>query len=355
MKRTLLAIIVILAISTTSIGGTFAAFSDIDISANNSMETGTLDIQVAKSSEGWVTTGDFRDDTPPGLEPCFYLIDFEDCPIIPYAGFFKLRNVGTGDGVAFLGFDITSDSESVAGSTTISIYYGLENGSGVEHIITDTLLALANGYVELDDLAGTDNLAASNVAKLKIEIDPCWQISATLEFDILFGLIQGLNCYSDPETCHAYLQCTLQPEGCTPGFWAGARGGLKGKGGGAEQKGRQMWDEGPPDPDWTANGATGSNPFIHTTLFNDFFTPHPDLDGLTMMDIVGEGGGPKWPKKTARMVIAAYLNASSMNFPYTTTEILDDWAAAVAADSDAAFQAVFHKMGDANECGECPF
>lgn len=344
MKRTLLAIIVILAIVTCSIGGTFAAFSDIDISANNVMETGTLDIKVAKSSEGWATTGEFKDDTPPGLDTCFYLADFEDC--MTYRGFFKLKNAGSGDGVAFLGFDITADNESVAGSTTLSIYYDYDDDNLVEHIITNTLLALAGSYWELGDLTGTDNIAASNERKLKIEIYPCWQKSAELEFEILFGLVQGVNCYSDPETCRAYLRCVIREEGCTPGFWQGAIG--------TDEKGRWMWDS-PNDPDWTGNGATGTNPFVHTTLFNSFFASHSSLDGLTMLALVDTGGGPDWPNKTARMVVASYLNASAgLNFPYTTNEIMNLWAAAVSDGSDAAFEAVFNMMGQANKFG-CPF
>ena len=48
--------------------------------------------------------------------------------------------------------------------------------------------------------------------------------------------------------------------GCTPGFWQGGSG-------------RVLWDQ-VNDPDWVARGGDGFNPFIHTTLFNSFFTPH---------------------------------------------------------------------------------
>jgi hypothetical protein len=48
--------------------------------------------------------------------------------------------------------------------------------------------------------------------------------------------------------------------GCTPGFWQGGRGS-------------QLWNE-TNDPDWAAERLSGGspfNPFVHSTLFNDFF------------------------------------------------------------------------------------
>jgi len=129
-------------------------------------------------------------------------------------------------------------------------------------------------------------------------------------------------------------------EGCTPGFW---QGGL----------GSTLWNT-VNDPDWTAHGGVGTNPFIHTTLFNSFFAPQSSLNGLTMFDIVGTGGGNAWPRKTARMVVAAYLNASfGIEFPYTTTQISNMWANAVAANTTAAYQSVFDNLSAANNLG-CP-
>jgi hypothetical protein len=133
---------------------------------------------------------------------------------------------------------------------------------------------------------------------------------------------------------------TPPQEGCTPGFW---QGGL----------GVTLWDQ-TNDPDWTSHGGAGTNPFITTTLFNDFFAPWPGEAGKTMLDLVSTGGGPVAADKAARMVVAAYLNAAfGLNFPYTTTQVAQMWADAVAAGTDAAFTDVFNKLGAANNL-MCP-
>ena len=129
-------------------------------------------------------------------------------------------------------------------------------------------------------------------------------------------------------------------EGCTPGFW---QGGL----------GVTLWDQSN-DSQWTFYGGAGTNPFTTTTLFNSFFTAHPSLAGMTMLDIVGTGGGNAWPRKTARDVVAAYLNASwGMNYPYIATQVYGMWAAAVADGTNQAFSDLHSLLAPANELG-CP-
>jgi hypothetical protein len=129
-------------------------------------------------------------------------------------------------------------------------------------------------------------------------------------------------------------------EGCTPGFW---QGGL----------GATLWDGVPmnPDPDWTAAGGLGSNPFIHDTKFNDFFASYAPADGLSMMDIVGIGGGPEDWRKAARNVVAGYLNASfGIDYPYSPQQVADLWADAV---SSGDFAGLHQLLEAANELG-CP-
>jgi hypothetical protein len=133
-------------------------------------------------------------------------------------------------------------------------------------------------------------------------------------------------------------------EGCTPGFW---QGGL----------GSTLWNS-VNDPDWTAHGGAGTNPFIHTTLFNSFFTAYTgdqgSLAGLSMFDLVSTGGGPQPAVKAARMVVAAYLNASfGISYPFTTTQISQMWTDAVNAGTSDAFLNVFNTLGAANNLG-CP-
>jgi len=136
-------------------------------------------------------------------------------------------------------------------------------------------------------------------------------------------------------------------EGCTPGFWQGGPDKPDAKAGGA-----LLWDgfatvppgddpnyPGSPqdapfvDPQWLASGgaATG-NPYIHTTIFNNFFTPYAGLAGFDMFDLVGTGGGPDDFQKAGRSLVAAYLNSSwGMNYPYTTAQLSQMWADAVAS------------------------
>jgi hypothetical protein len=112
-------------------------------------------------------------------------------------------------------------------------------------------------------------------------------------------------------------------EGCTPGFWQGGNGSA-------------LWNQ-ENDPHFVPKFG---NPFYHDTLFNDFFSgsatypelTDPELDGLTMLQAVS-GSGDYWPRKVARDVVAAYLNAAhaEINYPYGTTWIEDEWYSALYA------------------------
>ena len=166
------------------------------------------------------------------------------------------------------------------------------------------------------------------------------------------------NATADPDLATAGYYITLDPsevdsgnefgnfrpttggEGCTPGFWQGGNGS-------------HLWNT-VNDPQWTAAGGDGTNPFIHTTLFNSFFAPHPFLNGTTvdeMLELVGTGGGDVWAQKTARDVVAAYLNASfGLDYGLTPQQIKDKWAAAVAG-GDTALEALHNELGPLNEQG----
>lgn len=133
-------------------------------------------------------------------------------------------------------------------------------------------------------------------------------------------------------------------QGCTPGFWQGGAG-------------KQLWNT-IPDNKWTYGGDP---PFIHTTLFNDFFNDviDPRLDGMTMMDLVSGGGGSDWAVKAARDMVAAYLNESAFPDEFPADSLADleaDWYAAVSG-GDAGLQA-FHTevsaWNDPEDPGFCP-
>ncbi len=126
--------------------------------------------------------------------------------------------------------------------------------------------------------------------------------------------------------------------GCTPGFWQGGVG-------------IKLWNTSP-DAQWTAAGGAGNPPFIQTTLFNSFFTPHAFLNGRTMLDLVGTGGGPNPVRKAARSLVAGYLNAAfGLGYPFTTAQLSAAWTAAVTAGTPAAFLALHIQLDEANNLG----
>lgn len=132
--------------------------------------------------------------------------------------------------------------------------------------------------------------------------------------------------------------------GCTPGFWQGGAGMV-------------LWDE-IDDLQWTYGG---SNPFVHTTLFNTFFNVTTDarLNGFTMYDLVSSGGGSDWAVKAARDMVAAYLNESAFPVDYPASSLADlvtMWYNAVSG-GDATLSAFHTLVGDWNaptDPGFCP-
>jgi hypothetical protein len=78
-----------------------------------------------------------------------------------------------------------------------------------------------------------------------------------------------------------------------------------------------------------------------------------------MMDLVGTGGGSYWPQKTARDVVAAYLNASfGFNYGLTTGQIAAMWYAAVEEYNSAGnptdkLQALHKQLDGLNNNGDC--
>ncbi|HLG00806.1 MAG TPA: prealbumin-like fold domain-containing protein, partial [Acidimicrobiia bacterium] len=145
----------------------------------------------------------------------------------------------------------------------------------------------------------------------------------------------------DVAIAQAFLD-TPPLEGCTPGFWQGGTGA-------------NMWNE-DNDPQWPNNPAT-TNPFIHTTPFDPFFQGLTGVnstlsDTITMFDLVSTGGGPTLVQKTARMLVAAYLNSlAGINFGITPAQLQAGWAAFVSGgETDATF---FNTLSAANN-RDCP-
>jgi len=207
-----------------------------------------------------------------------------------------------------------------------------------EGVVVDTQLTDANGCYEW---AG---LECGITYDLHDEGRDGWD--ACGPSDIVFDRSQSGDSFD-----HTF--CNVPLQGCTPGFWQG----------GPDQKedhagGQWLWNE-VNDPQWTASGGMGTNPYIHTTLFNDFFTPYPGLDGYTMMDLVNTGGTSYNPQKAGRSLVAAYLNASwGMGYAYTTTELAQLWEDTLVSEDflglhpelDAANNAYYRDEAEAPRC-----
>jgi len=213
MKKTLLALIVILAVATMSVGATFAGFSDTEEVFDNSFESGSLDLLVAQVTDTWVGD-DYRHDLPwgTGLEPSFFIDDVTVCQV--ESSYIKLWNAGCVDGIALLHFTNVVAPYNVASETTVSIWYDADGDDIVEEIDTgglETLAELACTYWDLGPLPGDE------IRRLRIDLHPEWMAGTYLEFNTLFGLIQDVGSFSDTEESYSYLalHCSVG----TLGFW----------------------------------------------------------------------------------------------------------------------------------------
>jgi hypothetical protein len=112
-------------------------------------------------------------------------------------------------------------------------------------------------------------------------------------------------------------------QGCTPGFWQGGNDfGTAG--------GKWLWNENN-DPQWSASGGAGTNPYKWDDGFCGFF-------GCSESGAMWYYVNPDmWSvnndfHKAARSLVAAYLNASwNMAYAYTTTELETMWDNAVTS------------------------
>ncbi|MFV9673589.1 MAG: hypothetical protein ACNYZH_10215, partial [Acidimicrobiia bacterium] len=126
-------------------------------------------------------------------------------------------------------------------------------------------------------------------------------------------------------------------EGLTPGFWQGGAG-------------LPLWDE-PADQlaidvglALFSEGYGSGDPFYAGALYDDMFD---EVDGRTLLEIVGSGGGSDFENKAKRDMIAALLNSVDVevNYPYSVATILYDFF-------DVGDYVAFHtKYAAANELG----
>jgi hypothetical protein len=271
--------------------------------------------------------------------------------ITPVAGSFD--SVGNLDFGNYQPVDVTAckvrDLDGVPGGNTVPVPGWMvtltENGNPV-----DTQATGSDGCYTWTQYPPGTPLKPGISYDLHEEMKPGWEaLGAT---DYVFPKARSGESFS-----HTFVNAVLQ--GCTPGFWQGGPDKPDAKAGGA-----LLWDgddtlpwDGPflppphVDAQWVASGGANppGNPYIHVTLFNDFFTPYSGLNGFDMFSLVGSGGGPNDYQKAARDLVAAYLNSSwGMNYPYSTKQLNDMWANAVATGD---FMSLHLTLDAANNSG----
>ena len=193
-----LALVVVISVAVSLVGGTIATWSDSETMMSNVIRTGSVDLLVAKCDADWQNPGAFKDDIPygAGLDPCF------DTSLAPgtYTCYSLLWNAGITDAVAYLHIKNASDSNALSGNTTMSIWYDDDGdpNSSLVLVASDTIADLDCHEIMLGELS------AEAVRRLKLEVEyvgPC--PTRGLSFDILFALANG--GFADSEISQNYF------------------------------------------------------------------------------------------------------------------------------------------------------
>jgi hypothetical protein len=241
---------------------------------------------------------------------------------------------------------LKSGPDSAARGETVTYSFTINNLSSSDSpaLILDTVTDTVIGDLTPDaSTGGCSSLSSGGSCDFSVDYtiqvsDPSPLVNVV---SVLYHPSGFPNDISDDDSHSLTMLIML---GCTPGFWQGGAGA-------------GLWDE-DDDPDWSYNG---SNPFIHTTLFNSFLNDVTDsrLDGLTMYDLVSTGGGPDPAVKAARDMVAAYLNEAALAGDFPADSLVDleaMWYDAVSGGDSAL--ADFHTQvsgwNDPLEPGFCP-
>jgi predicted ribosomally synthesized peptide with SipW-like signal peptide len=194
-----MSLLVVGSLVLAGMGGTFATWSDSETSEGNYIETGSVDLLVAKCDTDWANPGAFKDDQPygVGLDPCFAT------SLVPgknYTCYSLLWNAGCIDAMAYLHVNNVSDSNALSTGTYMTIWYDSDGdpGTPVVLVASGTIANLNCHEIELG------NLPAGAVCQLKLKVEyggPC--PSHDLSFDIIFQLAGG--GFADSETSQNYF------------------------------------------------------------------------------------------------------------------------------------------------------
>lgn len=199
-----LALVVVISVAVSLVGGTIATWSDSETMMNNRIRTGSVDLLVAKCDADWANPGAFKDDTPHGvgLDPCFFFTS-----LVPgnYTCYSLLWNAGCIDAVAYLHIKNVSDN-ALSSHTIMSIWYDDDGrpGTPLEPVASGTIANLNCHEIMLG------GLPAEAVHQLKLEVEyPGGCPGCGLSFDIAFQVVQldgdGFAGFADSETSQNYF------------------------------------------------------------------------------------------------------------------------------------------------------
>jgi predicted ribosomally synthesized peptide with SipW-like signal peptide len=182
-KLLAMSLLVVGSLVLAGIGSTFATWSDSETSEGNYIETGSVDLLVAKCGADWQNPAPFKDDIPHGvgLDSCFA------ATLAPgnYTCWSLLWNAGCINADAYLHIDNVSDSNALSSYTIMSIWYDDDGkpGTSLEMVASGTIADLNCHEIRLG------GLPAGAVRQLKLEVEyigPC--PTHGLSFDIIFQL-----------------------------------------------------------------------------------------------------------------------------------------------------------------------
>ena len=209
-KLLLISLVLVGSLLLGGMGGTLATWSDSETSEGNYIETGSVDLLVAKCDTDWANPGAFKDDGPygVGLDPCF------DTSLVPgghYTCYSLLWNAGCVDAKAYLHTKTVSDGDALSSYTIMSIWYDDDGqpDTPVVLVASDTIANLDCHEIKLG------GLPAQAVRQLKLEVEyvgPC--PTHDLGFDTIFELTGNMPLesmsfktfgFADSETSQNYF------------------------------------------------------------------------------------------------------------------------------------------------------
>jgi len=271
---TLMVLLIAIGLAVPMVGGTFASFSDIEISEGNYIETADLDLKV-----------NGKDDLE--VETFFEIAHGEICTIYPSSPSpIPLSNEGSVDGPLYLHIKNLIGPDSLSQDVDMEIWY---DGKWVTK---GSLYDLACQQIELGHMP-----ADGIITEVTMELHASGGTSGQgLTFDIAFELF-GACGYSDIETSRGnYLAMGCEWEGCSHGFW-------------------KNWKR--HEEAWAPTGYDPSDDFDATFSDCTFVCNAFDPNITLMKALELKGGGLN---ALARDAVGALLNAAhpGVNYPLTT-------------------------------------